>query len=195
MQQTWNSYHEKKPTSPETCNEGIRQVGSILNWTSVLQCIISICFGTTSFRGAAVHRRESCQMTCGGCTPHFSPATGFEQPTEKTPLQENRCTLTPQGSGNKHGHYFSLQDYNVPKRTRQLPIATSLSHVLEHPSVNRQDHHDKILALRGGKSFQGPEEKKYQMKKNFMGMKKTSRTELTCFEQSLNSAVILPHSC
>jgi hypothetical protein len=35
-----------------------------------------------------------------------------------------------------------------------LPIAASLSHVLEQSSVNQQDQHEKILALRGEKSFQ-----------------------------------------
>ena len=77
-----------------------------------------------------------------------------------------------------------------------LPNATSLSRVLEHPSVNRQDHYDKILALRGQKSFQAPEGKKnHKTQEILLDKKKMSQTELTCFEQSMNSAVILPHSC
>ena len=85
---------------------------------------------------------------------------------------------------------------NTTSAQDSLPNATSLSRVLEHPSVNRQDHYDKILALRGQKSFQAPEGKKnYKTQEILLDKKKMSQTELTCFEQSLNSAVILPHSC
>jgi len=52
-----------------------------------------------------------------------------------------------------------------------LPNATSLSLVLEHSSVNRQDHYDKILALRGQKSFQAPEGGKNYKHKKFLWMK------------------------
>jgi hypothetical protein len=57
--------------------------------------------------------------------------------------------------------YFKEALFHGPQNNTSaqdsLPNATSLSLVLEHSSVNRQDHYDKILALRGQKSFQAPE--------------------------------------
>jgi len=58
---------------------------------------------------------------------------------------------------------------NTTSAQDSLPNATSLSRVLEHPSVNRQDHYDKILALRGQKSFQAPEGGKIISTRNFYG--------------------------